>query len=83
MVLPKCAPFEVVEAEKVACWCRKGDDCSDVAVLAHAVLVLHAHKGCGPELLSVIGRLYTVVAEHAGVGPTTPGQPPHPPGVTK
>lgn len=59
--------FDFEDAQEVACQCRRGEGPSDVKVLAHAVLSLHAHAGCGRELLGVVGRLYTVVAEHAAL----------------
>ncbi|MBK8575985.1 MAG: hypothetical protein IPN90_10020 [Elusimicrobia bacterium] len=54
------------QVEQIVCKCQQGQGPSDVATLAKTILAVHAEKGCCRDLLSVIGRLYTVVAEHAG-----------------
>jgi hypothetical protein len=54
------------EAERIAVRCRHGDGPDDVDGLARAILAIHEERGCGPELLVLIGRLYTVVAETVG-----------------
>lgn len=55
------------QVEQIVCRCQQGEGPDDVVTLADTILEIHARKGCSRDLLSVIGRLYTVVADYAAV----------------